>query len=176
MLEKLIKDKFVFYSEFEYICKELINQYMFSKACEYGIRASIFIATKSSEGIRVGIKDVAKEIDSPEPFTAKIMQILTKSGIIYSAKGVGGGFEVSKEALKSIKLIQIVDAIDGNTIYKGCGIGLKECSEIHPCPVHNQFKKIRELLLAMLTNTTLEELALGVNAGNYYLKIFNKSE
>lgn len=176
MLEKLIKDKFVFYSEFEYLCKELINQYMFSKACEYGIRASIFIATKSSEGIRVGIKDVAKEIDSPEPFTAKIMQILTKSGIIYSAKGVGGGFEVSKEALKSIKLIQIVDAIDGNTIYKGCGIGLKECSEIHPCPVHNQFKKIRELLLAMLTNTTLEELALGVNAGNYYLKIFNKSE
>lgn len=176
MLGKLIKDKFVFYNEFEYICKELINQDMFSKACEYGIRASIFIATKSSEGIRVGIKDVAKEIDSPEPFTAKIMQILTKSGIIYSAKGVGGGFEVSKEALKSIKLIQIVDAIDGNTIYKGCGIGLKECSEIHPCPVHNQFKKIRELLLAMLTNTTLEELALGVNAGDYYLKIFNKSE
>lgn len=149
---------------------------MFSKACEYGIRASIFIATKSSEGIRVGIKDVAKEIDSPEPFTAKIMQILTKNGIIYSAKGVGGGFEVSKEALKSIKLIQIVDAIDGNTIYKGCGIGLKECSEIHPCPVHNQFKKIRELLLAMLTNTTLEELALGVNAGDYYLKIFKKTE
>ena len=72
---------------------------MFSKACEYGIRASIFIATNSSKGIRVGIKDVAKEIDSPEPFTAKIMQILTKAGIIYSAKGVGGGFEVSKEAL-----------------------------------------------------------------------------
>lgn len=149
---------------------------MFSKACEYGIRASIFIATKSSEGIRVGIKDVAKEIDSPEPFTGKIMQILTKSGIIESAKGVGGGFEISNEAIKSIKLIQIVDAIDGDAIYKGCGIGLKECSETHPCPVHNQFKKIRELLLTMLTNTTLEELALGVNSGDFYLKIFNKNE
>ena len=33
------------------------------------------------------------------------MQILTKSGIIHSAKGVGGGFEVSNEALKTIKLI-----------------------------------------------------------------------
>lgn len=153
-----------------------MNQDMFSKACEYGIRASIFIATKSSEGVRVGIKDVAKEIDSPEPFTAKIMQILTRNGIIHSAKGVGGGFEVSTEALKSIKLIQIVDAIDGDTVYKGCGIGLKECSETQPCPVHNQFKKIRELLLTMLTNTTLEELALGVNAGDFYLKILNKSE
>lgn len=148
---------------------------MFSKACEYGIRASIFIATKSSKGIRVGIKDVAKEIDSPEPFTAKIMQILTKNKIIHSAKGVGGGFEVSNEALKSIKLINIVDAIDGDTIYKGCGIGLKECSETHPCPVHNEFKKIRELLLAMLTTTTLEELSSGVKSGDFHLKILNKN-
>lgn len=149
---------------------------MFSKACEYGIRASIFIATKSSKGIRVGIKDVAKEIDSPEPFTAKIMQILTKNRIIVSAKGVGGGFEVSNEMAKNIKLIQIVDAIDGDNIYKGCGIGLKECSETHPCPVHNDFKKIRELLVAMLTTTTLEDLASGVKAGDFHLKIVNKSE
>ena len=147
---------------------------MFSKACEYGIRASIFIAAKSSKGIRVGIKDVAKEIDSPEPFTAKIMQILTKNKIIHSAKGVGGGFEVCNEAVKSIKLIHIVDAIDGDSIYKGCGIGLKECSEIHPCPVHNEFKKIRELLLVMLTTTTLEELALGVKSGDFHLRILNK--
>src|SRR6185436_686562 len=128
---------------------------MFSKACEYGIRASIFIASKSAKGIRVGIKYVAKEIDSPEPFTAKIMQILTKNKIIHSAKGVGGGFEVSNEIQKSIKLIQIVDAIDGDRIYKGCGIGLKECSEEHPCPVHDDFKKIRGLLFEMLTQTTL---------------------
>ncbi|WP_276380673.1 Rrf2 family transcriptional regulator [Flavobacterium sp. H4147] len=146
---------------------------MFSKACEYGIRASIFIASKSSKGIRVGIKDVAKEIDSPEPFTAKIMQILTKSGIIYSAKGVGGGFEVSPEASRSIKLIQIVDAIDGNKIYSGCGIGLKECSEEHPCPVHYEFKKIRELLLDMLTKTTLEQLASDVKSGGFFLRAIN---
>ncbi|MBF4516449.1 Rrf2 family transcriptional regulator [Flavobacterium sp. ANB] len=149
---------------------------MFSKACEYGIRASIFIATKSSKGIRVGIKDVAKEIDSPEPFTAKIMQILTKNSIIASSKGVGGGFEVSNEVAKNIKLIQIVDAIDGDNIYKGCGIGLKECSETHPCPVHNEFKKIRELLVAMLTTTTLEDLASGVKAGDFHLRILNKDE
>ena len=149
---------------------------MFSKACEYGIRASIFIAAKSSKGIRVGIKDVAKEIDSPEPFTAKIMQILTKSGIVHSAKGVGGGFEVSLEASKSIKLIQIVDAIDGNKIYSGCGIGLKECSEDHPCPVHNEFKKIRGLLLEMLTTTTLEKLASSVKSGDFFLKVLNTND
>lgn len=149
---------------------------MFSKACEYAIRASIFIATKSSKGIRIGIKDVAKEIDSPEPFTAKIMQVLTKNGIIESAKGLGGGFNISNEAIKSIKLIQIVDAIDGDAVYKGCGIGLKECSEIRPCPVHNEFKKIRELLIDMLTKTTLEQLALGVNSGDFFLKMLDTSK
>ncbi len=149
---------------------------MFSKACEYGIRASIFIAANSSKGIRVGIKDVAKEIDSPEPFTAKIMQILTKNGIIHSAKGVGGGFEVSNEAVKSIKLIQIVDAIDGDKIYTGCGIGLKECSATHPCPVHNEFAKIRGLLLEMLTKTTLEQLASDVKSGDFFLKTFNTND
>ncbi|MTH14287.1 Rrf2 family transcriptional regulator [Flavobacterium sp. LC2016-01] len=149
---------------------------MFSKACEYGIRASIFIAANSSKGIRVGIKDVAKEIDSPEPFTAKIMQILTKNGIIHSAKGVGGGFEVSNEAVKSIKLIQIVDAIDGNKIYTGCGIGLKECSAVHPCPVHNEFTKIRGLLLEMLTKTTLEQLASDVKSGDFFLKTLNTND
>ncbi|KFF05989.1 RrF2 family transcriptional regulator [Flavobacterium reichenbachii] len=149
---------------------------MFSKACEYGIRASIFIAAKSANGIRVGIKDVAKEIDSPEPFTAKIMQILTKSSIIDSAKGVGGGFEVSADKIKAVKLIQIVDAIDGDAIYKGCGIGLKECSEERPCPVHNEFKKIRELLLIMLTKTTLEDLASGVKSGEFFLKTLGNNK
>lgn len=149
---------------------------MFSKACEYAIRASIFIATQSSKGIRIGIKDVAKEIDSPEPFTAKIMQVLTKNGIIESAKGLGGGFNISNEAIKSIKLIQIVDAIDGDALYKSCGIGLKECSEMRPCPLHNDFKKIRELLIDMLTKTTLEQLASGVKSGDSFLKILDSSK
>jgi DNA-binding IscR family transcriptional regulator len=104
------------------------------------------------------------------------MKILTKNGIIHSAKGVGGGFEVSAEALKSIKLIQIVNAIDGDKIYSGCGIGLKECSEEHPCPVHFEFKKIRGLLLEMLSTTTLEQLALGVKSGDFFLKTINTND
>ena len=70
---------------------------MFSKSCEYGIRATIFIATQSYLNNRTGIKDIAKKIDSPEAFTAKILQILVKANIIHSTKGVGGGFEIPKK-------------------------------------------------------------------------------
>ncbi|HRG52313.1 MAG TPA: Rrf2 family transcriptional regulator [Bacteroidia bacterium] len=143
---------------------------MFSKACEYGIRAVIYIAVQSNEGKRVSLKSIAKEINSPEAFTAKILQELVKNEIIDSVKGPSGGFEVEQKKMKDIKLSHIVSAIDGDRIYKGCGLGLKDCSETHPCPVHNKFRKIRTDLRNMLENTTVYELSLGLKKGLTFLK------
>ena len=143
---------------------------MFSKACEYGIRAVIYIAVQSNEGKRVSLKSIAKEINSPEAFTAKILQELVKNDIIDSVKGPSGGFEVERKKMKDIKLSHIVSAIDGDRIYKGCGLGLKDCSETHPCPVHNKFKKIRTDLRNMLENTTVYELSLELKKGLTFLK------
>ena len=52
---------------------------MFSKTCEYAIRATIYIASESSDGNRCGIKEIARKIESPEPFTGKILQRLVKA-------------------------------------------------------------------------------------------------
>ena len=67
---------------------------MFSKSCEYAIRATIFIASKCCENRKVGLKEIADAIDSPTAFTAKILQKLSKNKIINSTKGVNGGFEI----------------------------------------------------------------------------------
>jgi DNA-binding IscR family transcriptional regulator len=64
----------------------------------------------------VGLKEIAEKIDSPEAFTAKILQILSKNNTIHSIKGVGGGFEIPKKSMNQIKLIQIVSAIDGDRV------------------------------------------------------------
>ena len=143
---------------------------MFSKTCEYGIRAAIFIASESYQNNRVGLRDIAEKIDSPEAFTAKILQLLSKNNIIHSIKGVGGGFEIPKENMSQIKLSQIVTALDGNRVFTGCGLGLKQCSEDHPCPVHDKFKSIRNELAFMLENTNLEELAIGIKSGDTFLR------
>ena len=143
---------------------------MFSKTCEYGIRAVIFIASQSYQNQRVGLKDIAKKIDSPEAFTAKILQILSKGNIIKSIKGVGGGFEIPREMMKEIKLAQIVNALDGDRVFTGCGLGLAHCSEDHPCPMHDKFKSIRNELAFMLENTNLEELAMGIKTGDTFLR------
>lgn len=143
---------------------------MFSKTCEYGIRATIIIASESYQDHRIGLKEIAKKIDSPEAFTAKILQILSKNNIVKSIKGVGGGFEIPKKTMSQIKLSQIVTAIDGDRVFTGCGLGLPHCSEDHPCPAHDKFKAIRNELAFMLENTNLEELALGIKSGDTFLR------
>lgn len=144
---------------------------MFSKACEYGIKATLYIAEQAlNSDKKTGVKDIAKQIDSPEAFTAKILQILSKNKIIKSAKGPSGGFYIPKEQLENIKLNVIVKAIDGDQIYKGCGLGLSQCNAEKPCPVHDQFKVIRDELARMLNNTSLLELATGLDSGLTFLK------
>lgn len=143
---------------------------MFSKACEYGIKAAIYVAVQSLEDKRVSLKDIAKEIDSPVAFTAKILQQLVRSHVMNSVMGPTGGFQIEKRKIDEIKLSQIVDAIDGEAIYKGCGLGLKECNARKPCPVHDKFAKIRDELKDMLENTSLYELATGLEVGLTFLK------
>ncbi|PWH81313.1 RrF2 family transcriptional regulator [Brumimicrobium oceani] len=144
---------------------------MFSKACEYGIKATLYIAEQSLHSEKkIGVKDISKAIDSPEAFTAKIMQILSRNKIVNSAKGPSGGFFIPKKNLEKIKLSVIVKAIDGDDIYVGCGLGLSQCNEEKPCPVHDQFKLVRDELAHMLTTTTLLELANGLDSGLTFLK------
>lgn len=123
---------------------------MFSKTCQYAIRAVIFISKMSSEGERVGIKEIAKGIDSPEHFIAKILQDLSKRGLITSYKGPNGGFFIEEDSTCTIA--DIVLAIDGNKIFSGCALGLDYCSEAKPCPIHNEFKVVRDELSRILHN------------------------
>ncbi len=143
---------------------------MFSKTCEYGIKATVYVANISKEKRRVQLKEIAEEIDSPAAFTAKIMQQLVRNNIINSIKGPTGGFEISEQQMKTTKLNQIVLAIDGDKIYNGCGLGLDKCNDLKPCPLHDKFKVIREDLKNMLTSTTIYELTEGITEGLTWLK------
>ncbi|MCC6182885.1 MAG: Rrf2 family transcriptional regulator [Bacteroidia bacterium] len=142
---------------------------MFSKACKYAIRSTIYIAEQTSSGKRVGIKEIVKAIDSPEAFTAKILQQLSKAQIIESVKGPAGGFVINERKLKKLKLSEVVEAIDGDSIYKDCGLGFKVCSEKTPCPMHHKFKGIRNELKEMLENTCVIELSQSLEKGLSFL-------
>jgi Rrf2 family transcriptional regulator, iron-sulfur cluster assembly transcription factor len=143
---------------------------MFSKACEYGIRASIYIAEQSLLDRKVSLKDVAEAIESPAAYTSKILQKLSRYNIINSDKGPTGGFSMDKDQLEKVTLSLIVHAIDGDNIYNGCGLGLEKCNDKVPCPIHDQFKIIRDDLKEMLETTTVQNLSKDLKRGLTYLK------
>lgn len=143
---------------------------MFSKACEYGIRSAIYIASQSSQKRRVGLKEVAREIDSPEAYTSKILQKLSRGGVVISGKGPTGGFSMEPESLKTTKLSDVVIAIDGDGIFKGCGLGLKQCDALQPCPLHFKFKEVRDKLQMLLESTTVLELSENMDNGLGFLR------
>lgn len=146
---------------------------MFSKACEYAIRAALYISIKSVGGSKLGIKEIAKEIDSPEPFTAKILQTLSREKIISSIKGPNGGFYLDPKA-KPIPLNAIVKAMDGEDVLHTCSLGLKECSDTFPCPIHDDIKRYKERLRKVLKEKTIQDLTKELASGKTFLKINKK--
>src|SRR5690606_29969749 len=104
-----------------------------------------------------------------EAYTSKILSLLTKQKIVQSLKGPHGGFNMSIERMKEINISEIVFAIDGDDIYNGCALGLKECNHNQPCPLHENILKIRENLKKMLQSTTIFDLATKNKAGQTIL-------
>jgi Rrf2 family protein len=124
------------------------NNKMVSKTCEYAIRAMLFVAQKSKNDSKVGVKQIAKAIDSPEPFIAKILQDLGKKGLVLSSKGPTGGFYLDKAGLKK-SLADIVNAIDGD---------------------NEEFVVVRKHIKAMMQNAKLGDYNTALELGEKYLK------
>lgn len=142
---------------------------MFSKACKYALNAMIFMASLPEGKDRVGLREISNAINSPEAFTAKILQQLVRGELLNSTKGPHGGFAIHGNP-SMITIAKIVTSIDGDMIFSGCALGLKQCSEAHPCPVHHKFKAVRDHLTGMLFTTNLKDIAGRVNDGVSFLK------
>lgn len=139
-----------------------------SKSCEYAIRATVYVALKSRKSEKTGIIEVAEAIGSPMHFTGKILQTLVRKKILSSAKGPTGGFYV--ENGQDLFLIDIVRAIDGNGLFTSCVLGLEKCLEIQPCPMHDQVKPIRDLLMTEFSRKPVNDLVDEFPQHKYFLK------
>ena len=141
---------------------------MFSKATEYALRATIYIAQKSTEENKLGIEEISNAIDSPQSFTAKILQLLTRNKIVSSVRGPNGGFYISEKA-KKLPARSILQAMGEAEVLEKCVLGLKKCSEIQPCPMHSQYKSIRQQLIQLFVTKTIQQLAADIKDGVVFI-------
>lgn len=141
---------------------------LLSKTAEYALRAIVYVALNDAQGLKVGMKDIAKELDLPMHFIGKILQDLVRKGVIASIKGPGGGFFLHRPA-SEISILEVVQTIDGLEMFRKCGMGMKQCSDSHPCPLHDDIKAYRSQVLKTFSTKTIQTLVDGVNSGNYFI-------
>jgi Rrf2 family protein len=143
---------------------------MFSLTCKTAIKAVIYLASRKDSEQKCGIKEIAEYIGASEHTVGKFLQTLVKKDVIKSAKGPSGGFYLS-EAQMLQPVINIVYAIDGADIFNECGLGLRKCSASQPCPIHNDYKKARDILENLFKDKKVVHLCEPVSGGAAFLFI-----
>ena len=129
---------------------------MLSKTGLHAIRAIVALA-KLPEGMYAGAARVAQEIGAPQNYLGKLLKSLAEEGLVESQKGLGGGFRLARHP-SEIVLLDVVDPIEHISRWSGCILGRPECSEVHPCALHERWKAVREAYRHMLEQTTIAEL------------------
>jgi Rrf2 family iron-sulfur cluster assembly transcriptional regulator len=147
---------------------------MLTKTSEYALRSIVYVAMQAAEGKKIGIKEIAKELELPLHFIGKILQDLVRKGIIASVKGPNGGFYLSRPA-REITIMDVVRVIDGVEAFKRCGLGMKQCSDSHPCPLHNDFKKYRDGLANLFSTKTIQDLVQDIQNGQAFIRNRNEA-
>jgi Rrf2 family protein len=141
---------------------------MLSLTCKTAIKAVIYLASKFDTGEKNGIKEIAEFIDASEHTVGKMLQSLVKGEVINSAKGPNGGFYITAKQ-KNQPIIKIIEAIDGKEVFKQCGLGLSKCSASHPCPIHNDYKVVRDSFEKLCRDKKMSHLCEPVTNGLTYL-------
>ncbi|NTW45150.1 MAG: Rrf2 family transcriptional regulator [Anaerolineaceae bacterium] len=144
---------------------------MLSNTSKYAIRATIYLALNSRNEEKIGIRKISADLHIPSPFLAKILQVLAKRKLLLSTKGPNGGFSLAKES-KKITLYDIVAVIDGNDVFHKCLISMRTCHEDNtPCPVHNKYEPIRNEVIRLFKEQTIDDLAKDIHAMNQVIAL-----
>lgn len=143
---------------------------MLSNSSKYAIKAVLYLSLYANESKKIMAKDIAKPINVPQAYIAKLLQELAREGLVSSARGPKGGFYLSEEN-KMEKVINILAVIDGEKRLTGCMLSLEKCNEEKPCPLHNVLSVSRKNILEVLNEKSIAELAMAVKRGEAFLPL-----
>ena len=142
---------------------------IFSKSTEYAIRVLVYLVMNSSESNKIEVQRLAAHLGFPEPYLRKVLQTLAKNRFIGSAKGPNGGF-YANEKTGSVTLLSVIDLYDGLSFFDTCGLGLHECNEEKPCPIHNQYQIVKGDLYKLLSEKTIGKMKDDLDAGIAFMR------
>ncbi|MEC3966401.1 MULTISPECIES: RrF2 family transcriptional regulator [Flavobacteriaceae] len=133
---------------------------MLSNSSKYAIKGVLYLALNSNESHKIMVRDIFEVVHVPEAYLAKLLQELSRHGIISSVRGPKGGFYLSEDDRKRT-LMDIVRVIDGEKRVHSCVMGMRNCDMDNPCVLHKLVGANKSKFINVLENTTILDLVEG---------------
>ncbi len=128
-----------------------------SRSSGYALRALTWLAARHAADEHYLLSDIAWELEVPEAYLGKLLQLFVASGLLASRRGRHGGFRLQVEPA-SVKLIEIVETVDGESGERICVLGKVRCTDDEPCLVHQEWALCSETLRQRMSTTSLAEM------------------
>jgi Rrf2 family protein len=128
-----------------------------TRAADYAVRVMIHMAGLPP-GTRASRSELAEAVECPEQFLSKVLQSLTRGGLVASHRGNTGGFELP-DTHRAATLLEVVEALEGRIRLNVCLISEHSCPRQSWCPAHDVWADAQASLVAVLRKTTISELA-----------------
>ena len=127
---------------------------MFSQTVEYALRAVAYLAYEAPAPRTT--EQVAEATRVPPAYLSKVLQALSRGGVVRSQRGVRGGMSLVKRP-DELTILEVVNAVEPIQRIKTCPLGLKSHG-VRLCPLHKRLDDAMAHVEAAFGGTTLAEV------------------
>jgi len=123
---------------------------------DYGLRAVIYLSNQDPEKC-CSITEIAEQQGVPRKYLEKIVQDLTRSGLIKSKRGSCGGYALARPA-EAISFFDVIQALEGPLAVNVCMDEHLACDQLTRCTMQGVWSDVQRKITEMLTLTTIADL------------------
>ena len=127
---------------------------MLSQTTEYALRAVTFLARNAATP-RTAL-EIAGGTKVPAAYLSKVLQALSRAGVVHSQRGLRGGFTLAKPA-EELTLLEVVNGVEPVRRIRSCPLGLSSHG-LNLCPLHNKLDQLIAQVEKSLASTTLAQV------------------
>jgi Rrf2 family transcriptional regulator, nitric oxide-sensitive transcriptional repressor len=127
---------------------------MISQTAEYALRAMVNLA--QHDGTPRTTRQIAEATQVPEGYLSKVLQGLSRSGLVVSQRGLGGGSVLARPT-SQISVLDVVQAVDPLPRITRCPLGLAEHGE-RLCSLHSRLDQAVATVEEAFRGSTLADL------------------
>jgi Rrf2 family protein len=128
-----------------------------TRAADYAIRVMVHLAGLPPE-TRASRAELAEAAECPEQFLSKVLQSLTRAGLVLSHRGNTGGFELPNNH-RAASLLEVVEAIEGPIRLNVCLNSERSCARQEWCPAHDVWVSAQAAVAQVLRDASISGLA-----------------